>query len=58
MRGEPLFIQETEAIIRELRKELQEELWKPKPDNSRLNRLLRVQSDLESAVCNLLGTME
>jgi hypothetical protein len=33
-------------------------LWKPKPDNSRLNRLLRVQSDLESAVCNLLGTMD
>jgi hypothetical protein len=58
MRGEPLFIQETESIIRDLRNEIQEELWKPKPDSNRLNRLLRTQADLESAVCNLLGTMD
>ena len=58
MRGELLFIQETESIIRDLRNEIQEELWKPKSDSARLNRLLRTQADLESAVCNLLGTMD
>jgi len=58
MRGEPEFIQNLQTIKRDLQNEIQEELWKPKPDSQRLNRLLRTQSDLEAAVCNLLGTMD
>jgi len=58
MRGEPLFIQTIETVKRDLQNEIQEELWKPKPDSTRLNRLLRTQADLESAVCNMLGTLD
>jgi len=58
MHGEPEFIQNLQTITRDLRKEIQEELWLPKPDSARLNRLLRTQADLESAICNLLGTMD
>ena len=58
MRGEQEFIQNLLTITRDLRKESQDDLWLPKPDSQRLNRLLRTQADLESAVCNLLGVME
>jgi len=58
MRGEQGFIQNLLTITRDLRNEIQDELWLPKSDSARLNRLLRAQADLESAVCNLLGTMD
>lgn len=55
MLGELVFIQEIETMARSLRKEIQAELWKSKPDLNRLNRLQRALADLESAICNLLG---
>jgi hypothetical protein len=58
MRGEREFVQEIQNLARGLQKETQDELWEPKPDMDRLNRLLRTQADLENAICDLLGARD
>ena len=55
MGGEQYFINELKTLVRALRGETQRELWKPNPDTDCLNRLIRAQADIESAISNLLG---